>query len=169
MKRRATLLAAVLSLSGCGYHVAGTANALPSEIHSIAVLPFANVSTQYKLSNYIAEAVTRELITRTRYQVIPDPAKADAVLSGAVANMIAGATVSDPIKGATGAQLVVYIQVKLVDKNGKVLLDRPNVEYRQQYEISVDPRQYFDESQVAAQRLSKDVARSIVSAVLEAF
>ena len=162
-------LALAGGLTGCGYHVAGTANALPSEVHSIAVLPFANVSYQYKLSDYIAEAVTRELITRTRYQIVADPARADAVLSGAVANMIAGATVSDPIKGATGAQLVVYIQVRLVDKNGKVLLDRPNVEYRQQYEISVDPRQYFDESQVAAQRLSKDVARSIVSAVLEAF
>lgn len=167
--KTAPLLMASLLLCSCGYHVAGTANPLPAEIHSIAVKPFSNVSTQYKLSDYLAEAVTRELNTRTRYKIIADPAKADAVLSGAVANVIAGATVSDPIKGATGAQLVVYIQFKLVDRNGKVLIDRPNVEYRQQYEISVDPRQYFDESQVAAQRVATDVARSIASAVLEAF
>jgi hypothetical protein len=157
------------ALAGCGYTVAGSANVLPTEVHTIAVLPWNNVSTQYKLSDYIAEAVTRELITRTRYTVIADPAKADAVLSGAVANMYSGATVSDPIKGATGAQLVVQIQVKLLDKDGKVLFERPNVEFRERYEISVDPKQYFDESQVAVQRLSKDVGRTIVSAILESF
>lgn len=167
--RRLALALPALVLAGCGYHVAGTANVLPDEIHTIAVMPWVNVSTQYKLSDYISEAVTRELITRTRYKVIADPAKADAVLSGAVANMFSGATVSDPIKGATGAQLVVLLQVKLVDRNGKVLFDRPNIEFRQMYEISVDPRQYFDESQVAAQRLSTDVGRTVVAAILNAF
>lgn len=170
MKRASWLVPiASLALSGCGYHIAGTASALPAEVHTIAVKPFANASIQYKLSDYLTEAVTRELIARTRYAVVSDPAKADAVLSGAVANVVVGATTSDPVKGATGAQLVVYIQVKIVDKDGKTLFERPNVEYRQQYEISVDPRQYFDESQPAAQRLSRDVAHSIVSAVLESF
>jgi TolB-like protein len=155
--------------TGCGYHVAGSANVLPAEVHTIAVLPWNNVSTQYKLSDYIAEDISRELITRTRYAVIADPAKADAVLSGAVANMFSGATVSDPIKGAIGAQLVVQVQVRLIDKTGKVLFERPNVEFRERYEISVDPKQYFDESQTAVRRLSRDVGRTIVSAILEAF
>ncbi len=168
---RSELFVAVFAfaLSGCGYQIAGKANVLPAEVHTIAVKPFANASIQYKLSDYLTEAVTRELITRTRYAIISDPAKADAVLSGTVANVIVGATTSDPIKGATGAQLVVYVQVKLVDKDGKTLFERPNIEYRQQYEISVNPTQYFDESQPAAQRLSRDVAHSIVSAVLEGF
>lgn len=156
-------------LAGCGYHVAGSANVLPAEVHTIAVTPWRNVSTQYKLSDYIAEAVSRELITRTKYQVIADPAKADAVLSGSIANMFSGATVSDPIKGATAAQLVVQIQVKLTGKDGMMLFERPNVEFRERYEISVDPKQYFDESQVAAERLSRDVGHTIVSAILEAF
>jgi len=162
-------LAALSCVAGCGYRVAGTANVLPAEIHTIAVLPFANVSTQYKLSDYIAESVSRELISRTRYKVVADPAKADAVLSGAVANLFSSGTIADPVKGATGGQVVVQIQVKLVDKNGKILFQRPNVEFRERYEISVEPQQYFDESQVAVQRLSRDVGRSIVSAVLENF
>jgi TolB-like protein len=168
VKRLAIALLA-LAATGCGYRVAGTANVLPAEVHTIAVLPWNNVSTQYKLSDYIAEDISRELITRTRYTVIADPAKADAVLSGAVANMFSGATISDPIKGATGAQLVVQVQVRLIDKAGKVLFERPNVEYRERYEISVDPKQYFDESQAAVRRLSRDVGRSVVSAILESF
>jgi outer membrane lipopolysaccharide assembly protein LptE/RlpB len=165
----AFLVALLLTTAGCGYHVAGSANVLPSDVHTIAVTPWRNISTQYKISDYIAEAVSRELITRTKYQVIADPAKADAVLSGAIANLYSGATVSDPIKGATAAQLVVQIQVKLTGKDGMVIFERPNIEFRERYEISVDPKQYFDESQVAAERLSRDVGHTIVSAILEAF
>jgi hypothetical protein len=43
------------------------------------------------------------------------------------------------------------------------------VEFREQYEIASDPQAYFDESDTAMQRLSHDVARGIVSAVLQAF
>lgn len=159
----------VMMMAGCGYHVAGSANVLPAEVHTIAVTPWRNISTQYKISDYIAEAVSRELITRTKYQVVADPSKADAVLSGAIANLYSGATVSDPTKGATAAQLVVQIQVKLTGKDGMVIFERPNIEFRERYEISVDPKQYFDESQVAAERLSRDVGKTIVSAILEAF
>jgi TolB-like protein len=156
--------------AGCGYQVAGTANVLPTEIRTIAVLPWGNVSTQYKLSDAIAEAVTRELITRTHYRVISDPAKADAVLSGAVANLFSSTTIVDPVSGrSTGAQVIVQVQARLMDKNGKVLFERPNIEFRDRYEISIDPRQYFDESQPAMLRLSRDVARTIVSAILENF
>lgn len=168
MKSLALILA--VGLTGCGYHTAGSANLLPKEIHTIAVVPWGNVSTQYKLSGYLAEAVTRELNTRTRYTITSDPSKADAVLTGAVANLFSGATVFDPTTNrSTGAQLIVQIQTRLTDKSGKVLFDRPNLEFRERYEISIDPKQYFDESQVALQRVSRDVARTVVSAILENF
>lgn len=157
-------------LSGCGYRVAGTANLLPTDIHTVAVTPWKNGSIQYKLSDYLTEDVSREMITRTHYKIVADPAKADAVLSGAVAGFFSSATVADPVTGrSSGAQVVVLIQVKMTDKSGKVIFERPNVEFRERYEISVNPKQYFDESQAALQRLSKDVARTVVSAVLENF
>jgi hypothetical protein len=159
-----------LLLSSCGYRVAGNANLLPTEVHTVAVTPFRNGSIQYKLSDYLTEAVSREMISRTRYKIVADPAQADAVLSGAVANMFSSAVVADPVTGrSSGAQVVVLIQTRLTDKTGKVLFDRPNIEFRERYEISVDPKQYFDESQAALQRLSRDVARTVVSAILENF
>lgn len=162
--------AVAILLTGCGYHVAGSTNLLPAEIHTIAVTPWRNVSIQYKLADYLAESISREMITRTRYRIVADPAKADAVLTGAVANMFSSATVSDPVTGrSTGAQVIVVVQVRLTDKTGKVLFERPNVEFRERYEISVNPQQYFDESQAALQRLSGDVARTVVSAILENF
>jgi len=159
-----------LSLAGCGYHVGGQTNLLPKEIHTIAVPQFGNVTTQYKLASYMAEALTRELISRTRYTVVADPKLADATLYGSVVNMFSGATVSDPVTGrGSGAQVTVQIQTRLIAKDGKVLFTRPNFQFQDRYEISVIPGQYIDESQATLLRLSRDVARSIVSAVLENF
>lgn len=172
MNRTVPMLAAGLALAcaGCGYHVAGKTSLLPSGIQTIAVVPWGNVSMQYKLSDYLAEAVSREMITRTRYKIVADPSQADAVLSGSVVNLFSNATIADPsTTRSTGAQLIVQVSVRLTDKSGKVLFDRPNVEFRERYEISVDPKQYFDESGAALQRLSRDVARTVVSAVLENF
>ncbi len=157
-------------LSSCGYHVAGQANLIPAEIHTVAITPFRNGSIQYKLSDYLTESVSREMISRTHYKIVADPKDADAVLSGAVANIFSSAVVADPVTGrSSGAQVVVLVQAKLTDKSGKVLFERPNIEFRERYEISVSPQQYFDESQAALQRLSRDVARTLVSAILENF
>ena len=167
---RYLICALALLANACGYHVAGQTGALPATIQTIAVTPWLNGSTQYKLSDRLAQAMSRELITRTRYKIVADPSKADAVLSGSVANMFSNATISDPIGGrSTGGQVIIQIQVRLVEKGGKVLFNRPNLEYRERYEIGTDPRQYFDASEVALDRLSRDVSRSVVSAILESF
>ena len=163
-------ICALVTLTGCGYHLAGTTNLLPKEIHTIAVTPWNNASNQYKLSGYATEAVSRELLSRTRYNVVADPSKADAVLAGSIVNIFSNATVSDPATGrGTGAQIIVQVQVRLYAKDGKVLYDRPNLEFRERYEISTDPRQYLDESQAALQRLSRDIARTVISGILENF
>ena len=52
---------------------------------------------------------------------------------------------------------------------GKVLYSRPSFDWKQQYEISTDSRTFFDESDAALRRLSTDVARRLVSAILENF
>jgi hypothetical protein len=164
------IISLALLLGSCGYHVTDTTNLLPKGIHTVAVVPFKNTTTQYKFSTYLSEDVSRELIARTRYTIVADPAKADAVVSGGIANIFINATVADPVTGVgTGAQVIVQLQVRMVGKDGKVLFNRPNLEFRDRYEISVFPKPYFDESQPALARVSKDVARTVVSAILENF
>ncbi|MDE3198767.1 MAG: hypothetical protein KGN84_20635 [Acidobacteriota bacterium] len=156
--------------SGCGYHVGGQTNLLPKELHTIAVPQFRNVTVDPKLAGYMSEAVTRELISRTHYAIIADPSQADATLYGSIVNKFTNATISDPLTGrGSGADVIIQLQVRLVGKDGKVLFERPNFQFTDRYEISVQPGQYIDESQATLQRLSKDIARSIVSAILENF
>jgi hypothetical protein len=169
--RRKFLTAAPLLLTSCGYRVAGHSDLLPRSLHSIAIPPFENLTTRYTLSDRLPQAISREFISRTRYRIVTERNEADAVLQGAVVNVMTWPNVSDPVSGrSTGVQISVYLQVVLKEREtGKVLFSRPNMEFRQRYEIAVDQSAYFEESDLALQRLSEDVARTVVSSVLEAF
>jgi hypothetical protein len=156
---------------GCGYHVAGRGDLLPRGIHTIAIPAFANVTIRYKLSERLPAAIAREFLSRTRYQIVPDPKDADAILQGVVASYDSNPTTYDPATGrAAGVQVSVRLDITLRERaTGAVLYSRSRMEFRERYEISVDQRAYFDESDSALERLSRDVARTVVSAVLEKF
>jgi len=166
-------IAAVLAAAGagCGYHVAGRADLVPKNIKTIAIPAFGNATTRYALARRLPADITREFISRTHYAVVADPREADAVLNGAVVNYFAYPTTSDPVSGrATGVQVVATLSLSFTDRHtGKVIYSNPRVEYREQYEIPTDPTAYFDESGTAIERLSHDVARDVVSSILEAF
>jgi hypothetical protein len=161
-----------VALSSCGYHVAGQANLVPKTVHTIAVPPFGNATVRYKLSDLLPEEISREFIARTHYQVVNDPTQADAVLRGTVIGYLAYPTLIDQATGRTsGLQINVKMEVSLVERStGKVIFARPYYEAHERYELSVTNNlQYFDESGAALQRLSKDVARDLVSSILENF
>lgn len=171
MKRACAVLLVAAALAGCGYHVGGRADLLPSTLRTIAVPAFGNSSPRYRLTGQLPAAVAREFLARTRYRVVADPDEADAVLYGAVRSYFSFPTLFDQSTGrASGVQVSVFLDLKLVERaTGKVLFERQNYEFRGRYEIAVDQAQYFDESSTALERLSREVARQVVSSILEAF
>jgi hypothetical protein len=161
------LLAA--AFSGCGYHIAGNGTLIPKNVRTVAVRPFGNSTQRYKLASMLPADISREFLARTRYRLVEDPNQADAVLTGALTNFWAYPIISAGGQ-ATTVQAIVTVQVRLTDRaTGKVLYERQGAEYRERYEISVDPAAYFDESGTGMQRLSKDVARGVLSGILNSF
>ena len=162
---------AALLAPGCGYHVSGHGDLMPKTIKTIAIPAFGNVTTRYQLARLLPADITREFLSRTHYAIVADPNQADAVLAGTVTNFAFYPTVNDPVSGrATAAQVVVTLRLTLTDRaTQKVLFSRLGAEFRERYEISIDPTAYFDESGTAMQRVSRDVARSVVAAILEGF
>jgi len=160
-----------LALVSCGYRFAATDNVLPKTIHTVAIPAFTNLTTRYKLTDQLPEAISREFITRTRYRVVSEPNSADAVLRGTVINYSFYPTIFDPATfRAAFAELHVTLSVTLTERTtGKVLFTRPNFDVRETYQISPDATQYFEESDPALKRAGQQVARSIVSAVLQNF
>jgi PBP1b-binding outer membrane lipoprotein LpoB len=164
--------ASALLVASCGYHVAGKADLVPQNIHTIAIPAFTNITTRYKLTDHLPQAIGHEFIARTHYQIVNDPEQADAVLRGSVINYVSYPTLFDQQSGrASGLQVNVTMQVSLVERaTGKVIFSRPSFEMHQRYEISVtSSKAYFEESDEALDRLSRDVARDLVSSILENF
>ena len=164
-------LALALSGAGCGYHVASHADLVPKNIHTIAIPAFGNVTVRSKLARLVTADVGREFISRTHYAIVAEPEQADAVLQGTLTGFNNFPIISDPVSGrATGVQVIATLQITLLDRHtGKTIFSRPNYEFRERYEITLDPQAYFDESGTAIERLSRDVARSVVTAILENF
>jgi hypothetical protein len=182
MKSLLCLLA--LWAAGCGYHVAGntipnpsptTAGkagpVLPWNIKTIAVTAFTTNQARPKMTRLLATNIAQEFISRTKYNIVADPNQADAVLKGSLSNFVVYQTISDPVSGrATGAEIIVTLQVTLTERaTGKVIFTRSPLEFRERYEISTDPQTYFDESGTAVERVARDAARNVVTAILENF
>ncbi len=158
-------------LSSCGYRVAGRGDRLPPDIKTIAVPIFVNESRKFRIEQRLAAAVTREFIERTKFRVTPNPSEADAVLKGTVKEVRGGVVAFDLKTGrATTLQIQVLATVELVDlRSKKVLFSNSNYVFREEYQVSQTAPALFEEEQPALDRLSRDLARTLVTEILESF
>src|SRR5512147_1708563 len=76
------LVALAIIASGCGYHTAGKAVRIPTNVKTLAIPAFVNQTQTYRVEALLTEAVVREFNTRTHYRIVSDPSGADAVLRG---------------------------------------------------------------------------------------
>jgi hypothetical protein len=75
---------ALLCLIGCGYQFAGRSDLFPKDIHSVYVEPFLNRTRDVGLGTEITTALRGELYRRGELQLVDEPGRADAILSGVV-------------------------------------------------------------------------------------
>jgi outer membrane lipopolysaccharide assembly protein LptE/RlpB len=158
-------------LAGCGYHVAGHNNALPAEIHVIAVPAMENATTSYRIEQRFTSATVHEFLAKTQLKVVSNPTSGDAVLHGKILSIEAVPLLFDTTSGrATTMLITVKCEVSLTQNaTEKVLYHTDNFVFRNQYEISTDVTSFFEEQDPALDRLAKDFATRLVSAVTETF
>ena len=173
-RRHCFLLLAPCILSflfSCGYQVAGRGERLPPDIKTIAVPIFVNQSSTFRIEQKLAAAITHEFIERTKFRITPNPTGADAVLKGTVKDVRSGVITFDLNTGrASSLQIQVTADVKLQDLHSKkVVYANPNFVFREEYQVSQTTSGLFQEDQAALDRLSRDLARTLVTEVLENF
>src|SRR3989442_12776768 len=158
-----------LASAGCGYHVAGRSDALPKSIHVIAVPALENETTSYRIEQRLTTATVHEFLAKTSYRVVPDPANGDAVLRGKVLSLEAVPLLFDTATGRATAMLVTLkCEITLEEREtGKILYHTDNFLFRNQYEISMDVKRFFEEQDPALERLAQDFATRLVAAVTE--
>jgi len=166
-------------LAGCGYHVAGRADALPKTIHVIAVPALENRTTSYRIEQRLTAATIHEFLAATPYKIVSAPESADAVLRGKVVSLEAvpllfvttPGTATQPSTTRASTMLVTMrCEVTLTESaTEKVLYHNENFLFRNQYEISADVKSFFEEQDPALDRMAQDFAKRLVAAVTENF
>jgi hypothetical protein len=173
IRSAALVLVAVLLSSGCGYSLAGRGSFLPAHIRTIAVPLFVNNSSVFDVERRITERVVSELLGRGRYKVVTGNEPRDAVLEGTIASitMVPAATNSQRL--GTRMAIVMTASVQFRDlKDNKVLWSNPAMQFREEYDIPgtvTDPNAFFGQDVNALERMASEFARTLISAILEAF
>jgi hypothetical protein len=171
----AALVACAIALPGCGYALAGRGSFLPDYIKVIGVPTFTNRTTLFNLETQMTEKVRAEFIGRGKYKIVPETENVDAVLTGEVSGVNIAPLSFTGQQLASRYVIVMSARVELRDKKeDKVLWENPNLTFRQDYEAqsgqtALDPAAFFGQDQNALERMTSEFARSIVSAILEAF
>lgn len=157
--------------SSCGYQVAGRGDRLPPDIQTVAIPTFENQSPRFRIEQSLTSAVTREFIERTRFRLTPKLEGADAVLRGTVKDIRSGVITFDVNTGAaTALQIQVTTDVRLEDLHThKLVFANHNYIFREEYQVSESSSAVFEEDQPAIDRLSRDLARTLVTEILENF
>lgn len=161
--------------SGCGYALAGRGSFLPSYIRTIGVPTFANRTTIFNLETLLTEKVRAEFIGRGKYQILPESTGVDALLIGEVAGVSIAPSSFTTSQIASRYTITMTARIQLRDqRENKVLWENASVFFREEYEATgatavTDPTAFFQQDLNALDRMSTAFARTIVSAILEAF
>jgi outer membrane lipopolysaccharide assembly protein LptE/RlpB len=162
-------LAALLAITGCGYHTLGSATHLPPDVRTLSVPQFATRTEAYHTDTVMTQAVIREFASRTRLHVTPSAAgNSDAVLHGTILQeTVTPLTYNTTTQQSSSFLITIVVAVSLTSHDGRVLYENKNYVFRQQYQSTTDLASYIDESPAAEERLSRDFARALVADVIE--
>jgi hypothetical protein len=167
-----TALALTAPLSGCGYSLAGRGSFLPAYIRTIGVPLFGNLSPVPDVDRILTERVRNEFISRGRYRVLPEQTGVDAVVTGEITSITFTPAALTQQQQASRYVLVVTAKVEFTDlKDKKILWQNPSVQFREEFTVatSTDASAFLGQNADAMQRVATEFARTIVSAILEAF
>lgn len=162
----------LLPLTGCGYHVAGSATHVPANVRTLAVPVFTTRAQQYRTETIFTDAVIHELNTRTRYRIVStdDAEKSDAVLRGTILSQTVAPLTYDASSGATSSYLItVQAKVVLTGRDGRVLYSNDRFLFRDQFQSTQDLSAFIQEDGPAVKRMGRDFAQAVVSDLLNSF
>lgn len=178
LMRRTVLQAVVatalaVSLPGCGYSLSGRGSFLPAYIKVIGVPMFTNTTTVFDVEKRITERVVAEFIGRGKYKIEPTTTGVDGLLTGEISSITLAPAAFTNERQASRYVLTLTARIEFKDmKSNKILWSNPAMQFREEFDVATDvndPNAFFGQDSNALERVSTEFARSVVSAILEAF
>ena len=161
----------LLTLTGCGYHQAGSATNIPASVRTLSVPVFATNAQAFHTEMAFTQATIRELNTRTKYRILTsDSDSADATLHGTILSQIASPLTYDSSSGQTSSSLItITARVVLTAHDGHVLYQNNSLLFREQYQSTQDLTTFIQEDGPAVRRIARDFAQTVVANILDSF
>jgi hypothetical protein len=165
----------VFAAPGCGYSLAGRGSFLPAYIKIMGIPTFTNRTVVFNLETLVSQKVRSEFIGRGKYQILPEANGVDALLNGEITAVSIQPASFSTTQLASRYAITMTARIELRDvRENKVLWENPSVIFRQEYDATggrtiLDPAAFFQQDTNALERISTEFARTIVSAILEAF
>ena len=177
MKRLILLLALIGAVTpGCGYSLAGRGSFLPVYIRVVGIPQLVNNSTFFQVEQILTEKIRTEFIGRGRYTVIPAPEGADAVVTGTVTSINVQPVGFTEQQLASRYLFMLTMNVQFTDtRTAQVLWQNSALTFREEYELStrsnvaLEGATFLSQERSSFDRIADDVARTVVTAILEAF
>jgi hypothetical protein len=169
---------AVASLcSACGYTLAGRGSFLPATIKTIGIPNFVNRTPLYQAEQVLTEKIRSEFIGRGKYKVLPQDTGVDAVLIGEIMSITLAPVGFSANQQASRYTITLTAKIEFRDvASNKILWQNPSLVFRDDYDVAsggtagtVDVNTFFGQDANALERVGTNFARSVVSAILEAF
>lgn len=174
--RAAPTLVAAIGATACGYSLAGRGSFLPDYIRTLGIPLFQNRTPYLTVEQLFTEKVRIEFQGRGRYAVQPTEAGADGIVRGEIIGISAAPVGFTAQQLATRYRFTVTVSVKFDDaKEKKTLWENPALTFSDEYDLASrnsvggDVASFLEQERAAIDRLSGDFAKSVVSAILEAF
>lgn len=162
--------------AGCGYALAGRGSFLPAYIRVVAIPQLANATTFFQVEQVLTEKIRTEFIGRGGYTIVPDITGADAIVSGTVTGISV-----QPV-GFTDQQLAsrylftITMRVAFTDtRTSMVLWENQALSFSSEYELNtrgnttIEGGAFLDQERSSFDRIASDIARTVVTAIVEAF
>ncbi len=137
---------------------------------------FGNATPYQRVEQVFTQKVRIEFQSSRRYTVVPTDEGADGIVHGEISSISVTPVSLTDAQLASRVRVTVNVKIAFEDvKAQKMLWENPALSFSDEYELvnrgsaGADASAFIGNERVAMERLSEDFARSVVSAILEAF
>jgi len=169
------MIAAGVGASSCGYALAGRGSFLPDYIKTLGIPMFGNATPFQSVEQIFTQKVRLEFQSSRRYTIVPSDEGVDGVVRGEISSISLTPASLNDAQLASRYRVTVIVKVKFEDvKAQKTLWENAALSFSDEYELTssaggADVSAFVGNERVAMDRMSTDFAKSVVSAILEAF
>ena len=174
--RSLPVIAAGVGAASCGYALAGRGSFLPDHIRTLGIPMFGNATPYQTVEQLFTQKVRLEFQSSRRYTVVPSDEGVDGVVRGEISSISTQPVSLTDTQLASRYRVTVVVRIAFEDvKMQKTLWETPALSFSDEYELNspgtsgADVSAFIGNERVAMDRMSSDFARTVVSAILEAF